>query len=115
MSSFTDSVSGQQQGRRERGKPFTALAFQLVDFRDVSLSTIQACVLLATLCFTEGNTQAEAVYYATANRMAMILDLPNREAPSELEHQIDLRGTHSLFLYFKVLLTRCSMVVVVHD
>lgn len=89
---FAESTCSHNEGRRERGMLFANRAFQLVDLRDVSLSNIQACVLLATLCFTEGNTQSEAVYYATANRMAMVLDLPNRPVQSELERQINLRG-----------------------
>ena len=59
---------------------------------------MQACILLATLCYTEGNTQSEAVYYAAANRMAMLLDLPGHRTQSELERQISLRVWWSLYM-----------------
>lgn len=112
---FADAPFRDNETRRERGKRFADRAFQLVDLRHVSVSNVQACVLLATLCFTEGNTQAEAVYYATANRMAMVLDLPNRPAQNELERQINLRGMLGAELTPRRKLTLSSVVVSIHD
>jgi hypothetical protein len=61
--------------------------------RDASLATIQGCVLLGTLCFVDGESEAEALYYAAALRLGLILDLSNRPCATELERQINLRGT----------------------
>lgn len=65
-----------------------------MDLRDVSLANIQACILLGTLCFIDGDTGTEAVFYSAANRMAMVLGLPHRSTQSELKRQVQLRGEH---------------------
>jgi hypothetical protein len=72
----------------------TDKAHRCLDIRDISVTTIQACILLGTLCYVDGKSEAEAVYYATAARLAIILDLPRRQCATELEHQIHLRGKH---------------------
>lgn len=85
-----------------------------MDLRHVSLVNIQACILLGTLCFTDGDTGSEAVYYSAANRMALVLGLPDRETHSELEHQIQLRG---MSIHSSVLndTDKSSLVVALHD
>lgn len=59
---------------------------------DISITTIQACVLLGTLSFSESKTEAESLYYAVANRLAVILDLPHRPIANEMERQVNLRS-----------------------
>lgn len=73
-------------------------AYNSVDLRDISLTTIQLCVLLGTLCYVDGRSEAEAVYYGTATRLAAIIDLPKRNCATELERQINSRGMFSLIL-----------------
>jgi hypothetical protein len=64
----------------------------MIDMRDISLTTVQACVLLGTLCYVDGRSDAEAVYCAAAVRLGHLLDLPRRPCLTALERQINLRG-----------------------
>jgi hypothetical protein len=89
---FTATIESNNHDRRTYGRPYAERAHDLFNPRDISVSAIQACILLGTLCFTEGETRQESIYYASANRMAMILDLPNCSTATELERQINLRG-----------------------
>lgn len=66
----------------------------LFDMSDISLTTIQASILLGTICFAESNTKAEALHYAVANRLAQILDLAHRPTLTETEKQVNLRGEY---------------------
>ena len=65
---------------------------------NVSLTTIQACVLLGTICFSESKTDAEALYYAVAVRLAQIMDLPNRPFEDEIQRQVHLRVWWTLYM-----------------
>lgn len=71
---------------------FAEKAHRSLDIRDVSITTVQGCILLGTLCYADGKGASEAVYYATAARLAIILDLPRRQGESELLRQVNLRG-----------------------
>lgn len=64
----------------------------LFNMRDVSLTTIQLCVLVGSGWTATGNAVAENIYYGIACRMAQLLDLPNRPASSQLESEINIRG-----------------------
>lgn len=77
---------------RYRGSEFAGKTKGLLDMTDISITTIQACVLLGTISFSECKTEAESLYYAVANRLAFILDLPNRPVASELERQVNSRS-----------------------
>lgn len=77
---------------QRNGDHFADRAYQALDMRDVSIVTIQGCILLGTMCFVDGKSEAEAIYYSTALRLGMILDLPRRHCATELERQINLRG-----------------------
>lgn len=81
-----------ETNRRERGNDYAEKATRLFDVSDISITTVQACVLLGTLCFAESKTEGEALYYAVAVRVAQILDLPRKPAANELERQVNLRG-----------------------
>jgi hypothetical protein len=79
----------------ERGRPFARECKDLLDIRNISLTTIQACVLLGTICFAEAEAEAEALYYSVANRLALMLDLLHKPTRTELERQLNLRGIHT--------------------
>jgi hypothetical protein len=64
----------------------------LFNMRDVSLTTIQLCVLLGSAWTASGNAVAENIYYGIACRMAQLMDLPSRPASSQLESEINIRG-----------------------
>jgi hypothetical protein len=64
----------------------------LLNLEDISLTTVQACVLLGAIVITEGGAAAESVYYSVACRIAQLLDLANRPTSSRLEKEINIRG-----------------------
>jgi hypothetical protein len=74
---------------------FAEKAHRSLDIRNVLVTTVQGCILLGTLCYADGNGATEAVYYATAARLAIILDLPRRKCGTELERQVNLRGMYN--------------------
>ncbi|KAM5343424.1 hypothetical protein ACJ41O_011961 [Fusarium nematophilum] len=76
---------------RDRGRPYAQEAERLLNLRDKSLTTIQACILLGTVCQVEGDPDTESVFYAIASRMALLLDLPNAEAESRIGREINHR------------------------
>ena len=83
--------------RRHRGLSSARRARALFDISDISLTTVQASILLGTICFAESNTKAEALHYAVANRLAQILDLAHCPASTETEKQVNLRGEYIIF------------------
>ncbi|KZM28379.1 DNA binding [Ascochyta rabiei] len=76
---------------RERGEGFRTASEALLDLRDVSPVTIQACVLLGAYAAANGDTDIENVYYSTAGRMCLVLDLPSRPVASLLEREVNIR------------------------
>ena len=78
---------------RERGARYAEQCKQLLDWNDVSVTTIQACVLLGAFAITEGNPASESIYYAVACRIAQLLDLPNHQAPSRVEQEVNIRSS----------------------
>ncbi|KAI5363264.1 hypothetical protein Slin14017_G069450 [Septoria linicola] len=81
---------------RMRGVPYAKKAAQLLDVSDVSLTSIQACVMLGACRIIEGDAPGESVYYGIACRMAQLLDLPHRQCESMLERQVNIRVWHTL-------------------
>jgi len=77
---------------RSRGVQYASRAAQLLDPSDVSLTCIQACVLLGACRIVEGDSAGEAVYYGMACRMAQLLDLAHRNCNSRLAREINIRG-----------------------
>jgi hypothetical protein len=72
---------------------------------DISITTMQACVLLGTIYFSESKTESEALYYALANRLSFILDLAHRPVADEVERQVNLRSEHAtcdLFILMQI-------------
>ncbi|KAH7000686.1 fungal-specific transcription factor domain-containing protein [Ilyonectria destructans] len=95
---FSKNLSVQPGDTRHQGDIYADKAHTQLDLRIVSLETIQACILLGTLCFVEGRTDSEAVYYAAAIRLALLMDLPRRPAANEIERQVNLRVWWSLYM-----------------
>lgn len=75
-----------------RAEPFAAEANALLNLRDVSVTTVQACVLLGAVSIVEGEAGAETVFYAAACRIASFLDLPNLPTQDPLRREIHIRG-----------------------
>ncbi|KAF4958009.1 hypothetical protein FSARC_11138 [Fusarium sarcochroum] len=76
----------------ERGRPYAKEAERLLNLREKSLTTIQTCILLGTAFQIEGDPDTESVYYAIASRIALLLDLPNANASSLLEQELNRRS-----------------------
>jgi hypothetical protein len=77
---------------RERGHPFAKECQRLLNVRDISLTTIQACVLLGAFAITEGEAGGESVLYCIACRIAQLLDLPHRPAADKIKREVNIRG-----------------------
>lgn len=73
-------------------------AARMLDMTDISITTIQASILLGTIAFAESKMESEALYYSVASRLALLLDLPNRPAASEIERQVNLRVWWTLYM-----------------
>lgn len=84
---------------RERGREFAKRCEELLDLNDVSVTTIQACVLLGAIGVVDGKPASETIYYAVACRIAQLLDLPNCQAANRVEQEIYIRGSYNLSLY----------------
>ncbi|KXH40590.1 ZnF3 [Colletotrichum nymphaeae SA-01] len=77
---------------RDRSHAYIQAAEALLNLRDVSLPTIQLCVLIGAALTANGDGESENIYYGVACRMAQLLDLPGRPATSLLEREINIRG-----------------------
>lgn len=89
---FSDNVAFTGIAPRDRSNGFVKKSAALLDLRDVSLKTIQACVLLGAVSITEGEAAAESVYYACACRIANLLNLARRPANDAIEREVNVRG-----------------------
>ncbi|KAH8650183.1 hypothetical protein BX600DRAFT_442266 [Xylariales sp. PMI_506] len=76
---------------RGRGEVFRKASESLLNVRDVSVTTIQACVLLGGYAAGHGHIEVENTYYTIAGRMALILDLPSQPTSSPIEQEINIR------------------------
>lgn len=76
---------------RSRAQPYVREAQRLLDLRDISVTTIQACVLLGACVVIEGEAASESLYYSIACRLAMLLDLPNLPVDTRLEQETNIR------------------------
>ena len=77
---------------RERGDGFAKESDRLLDLRDISMTTLQASVLLGAFAITHGEAASESVYYCVACRIANLLDLVNRPYADAIEREINVRG-----------------------
>ncbi|CAI7634007.1 unnamed protein product [Penicillium glandicola] len=77
---------------RERGKDYAKQCQQLLNLNDVSLTTIQVCVLLGAIAVVDGrNPSSETIYYSIACRIAQLLDLPHCHTSSRVEQEVNIR------------------------
>lgn len=88
---FSDDPYFAGVDRRIRGRPYAREAERLLDLRDASVSTIQACVLLGAYTITDGEAISESLYYSVACRLAILLDLPNMSVSTRLEQETNIR------------------------
>ncbi|KAH6722860.1 fungal-specific transcription factor, partial [Leptodontidium sp. MPI-SDFR-AT-0119] len=75
----------------DRSSDYARESAKLLDLTNISLSTIQACILLGTVSRSEGDAAAESVYYSVASRMANLLDLVHMPAKSAVEKEVNVR------------------------
>ena len=78
--------------RTKRGEVYAKEANALLDLRHVSLSTVQACVLLGATSISDGEAMAETIFYSAACRIANCLDLPNTKSSCPVTREVCLRG-----------------------
>jgi hypothetical protein len=76
---------------RSRGKPYAEEAEHLLDLRDISVTTIQASILLGAFVITEGEAEAESIYYSIGCRLAMLMDLPNLPVNNRIDQETNIR------------------------
>ncbi|KAL2876629.1 hypothetical protein SGCOL_008208 [Colletotrichum sp. CLE4] len=81
---------------RDRSHAYIRAAEGLLNLRDVSLPTIQLCVLIGAALTANGDGESENIYYGVACRMAQLLDLPGRPGTNLLEREINIRVWWSL-------------------
>ncbi|KFY98426.1 hypothetical protein V500_01667 [Pseudogymnoascus sp. VKM F-4518 (FW-2643)] len=89
---------------RERSKPYYDESARLVDIRDTSIATIQACILLGGIGSCEALAFNESVYYTVACRMANLLGLSKRTGATPLEQELNIRSESSFLVIFKLLI-----------
>jgi hypothetical protein len=98
---FSEHPSFAETDPRERGKVYAKRCEQLLDLNDVSLTTIQVCVLLGAIRVVDGKPASETIYYAVACRIAQLLDLPNCPASNRVEQEIYTRGSYIIISSFQ--------------
>jgi hypothetical protein len=76
---------------RERGETYRLASEKLFTIRDLTPTTIQACVLLGAYAAASGETAVENMYYNTGGRMCLALDLPNQAVVTLLEREVNIR------------------------
>ncbi|OAP65744.1 hypothetical protein AYL99_01716 [Fonsecaea erecta] len=94
---FSQHESLAKSPPRERGRPFTKEAERLLNLHDISLTTIQACLLLGASAVVEGEGATESVYFSVACRMGMLLDLPNAPVTTRIQQELNFRVWWALY------------------
>lgn len=85
---------------RERGRPYYDESARLVDIRDTSILTIQACIILGGIASSQACAFTESVYYTVACRMANLLGLSKRMGATALEQEINIRSRPLSYLRY---------------
>lgn len=115
LHSFSKNPIFSKVDARERGRAYGKECELLLDWNDISLTTIQACVLLGAIAITDGKAASENIHYAVACRMAQLLDLPRRRSESSVEQEVNIRGIYIFLLSIPHRLIGFSMVDSMHD
>lgn len=91
---FSDHPYFQGTDRWERGAKWVQEVKRLFNFQtiDVSITSLQACHLLASLAASEGDSDTLSLCNVLATRMVYLLDLPRVLSPKPLQREIELRG-----------------------
>jgi hypothetical protein len=95
---FSDRAELTSVKPRRRGRDYANLARTMLDLTDISITTIQASILLGTIAFAESTMASEALYYSIATRLALLLNLADRPTSTEIERQINLRVWWTLYM-----------------
>lgn len=90
---FSNNEVYAESDARARGEGYRLASEALLNVRDISMVTVQTCILLGAYAAANGDTDVENIYYTLAGRMSLALDLPNRPVMSLLEREINIRGT----------------------
>jgi hypothetical protein len=88
---FSTNELFDEKDPRERGEVYRAASERLLRIRDISPTTVQACVLLGAYAAANGETDVENLYYGVAGRMSLTLDLPNQLVGSPVERETNIR------------------------
>ncbi|EXJ75249.1 uncharacterized protein A1O5_01945 [Cladophialophora psammophila CBS 110553] len=94
---FSQHESLVKTSPRERGRPFTKEAERLLNLHDISLTTIQACLLLGASAVVEGEGATESVFFSIACRIGMLLDLPNAPVTTRIQQEVNFRVWWALY------------------
>jgi hypothetical protein len=97
-SRFSDSPDLAHINPRQRGQELAKKAAKMLNLQDISITTIQASILLGTIAYAESGMESEALYYSIAVRLALLLDLPNRPTSDEIERQLNLRIWWTIYM-----------------
>jgi hypothetical protein len=76
---------------RERGEVYRAASERLLSIRNLSSTTVQACLLLGAYAAANGETEVENLYYGMAGRMCLALDLANCPVDDIVEREVNIR------------------------
>ncbi|KFY07074.1 hypothetical protein V492_07472 [Pseudogymnoascus sp. VKM F-4246] len=101
---FSENEAFYSIAPRDRSKPYYDESARLVDIRDTSITTIQACILLGGIGSSEACAFNESVYYTVACRMANLLGLSKKTGANALEQELNIRRESSPLVIFKVLI-----------
>lgn len=88
---FSDSDAFAEVPARDRGEKYRKASEELLDIRDLSSTTVQACLLLGAYAAANGETDIENMYYSIAGRICLMIDLPNCPVSSLLEREMNIR------------------------
>lgn len=91
MSRFSTHEGFIDTDPRQRGERFRVASENLLNIRHISLVTIHTCILLGTYAAADGDIDVENLYYNTAGRLSLILDLPNQPATGIMERELNTR------------------------
>jgi hypothetical protein len=75
----------------QRGEHFRIASEELLNIRHITIVTIQTCILLGAYAAADGDIDVENLYYNSAGRLSLILDLPNKPASDILERELNAR------------------------
>jgi len=84
-----------------RSKQYYDESAKLLDIRDTSVVTIQACIILGGIATTNDDATTESVYYTVACRMANLMDLAHRSVTYPLEREVNIRSACIFLNYMR--------------